>query len=193
MSDTDALSPLFRFLDRHHPVGEESRLAISRICSVVRLERHATLQPAGRACRTVYFINSGIARIFYLKDGVDITESFAFEDQVVARVESLFTGRPSRKSIQVLTDAEVVAIQAEGLSGIYDRFPETERLFRRVFESLHVDLVNRIERIQFNTAEERYRALLSESPEIIRRVPLKHIASYLGITQVSLSRIRSRI
>jgi CRP-like cAMP-binding protein len=193
MAYTEALSQLFRFLDRHHPIGKEPRLAISEICSIMQLGRNDILQPAGRTCRTVYFINSGIARIFYLKDGVDITEGFAFEDQVVARVESLFTGRASRKSIQVLTDAEVVAMQAEGLSAVYDRFPETERLFRRVFESLHVDLVNRIERIQFNTAEERYRVLLSESPDLIRRVPLKHIASYLGITQVSLSRIRSRI
>ena len=193
MTDADSLTRLFRFFERYHPVGEESREALSGICSVSTLGRNEILQPAGRTCRTVYFINKGIARIFYLKDGADITESFAFEDQVVARVESLFTGRASMKSIQVLSDAEIVAIRADGLSALYDRFPETERLFRRVFESLHVDLVNRIERIQFNSAEERYRALLSEQPELIRRVPLKHVASYLGITQVSLSRIRSRI
>lgn len=193
MTDPIDLSRLFRFLDRHHPIGEEARRSVAETCSTVTLRRNEILQPADRTCRTVYFMNRGIARIFYLKDGADITESFAFEDQVIARVESLFTGRPSRKSIQVLTDSEIVAIRAEDLSALYDRFPETERLFRRVFESLHVDLVNRIERIQFNSAEERYRALLSESPEVVQRVPLKHIASYLGITQVSLSRIRSRI
>ncbi len=193
MTDAAPLSRLFRFFDRHHPIGEEAREAVAGICTVSTLGRNDILQPAGRTCRTVYFINKGIARIFYLKDGTDITESFAFEDQVIARVESLFTGRASMKSIQVLSESEIVAIRADGLSVLYDRFPETERLFRRVFEALHVDLVNRIERIQFNSAEERYRVLLSESPELIRRLPLKHIASYLGITQVSLSRIRSRI
>ena len=193
MTDSDPLFRLFRFFDWYHPIGDSARMAVSELCSIETLERNRILQPPDRTCRTVYFIKSGIARIFYLKDGSDITESFAFEDQVIARVESLFTGRPSRKSIQVLSDAEIVAIRADGLSALYDRFPETERLFRRVFESLHVDLVNRIERIQFNSAEERYRALLSEQPELIQRVPLKHVASYLGITQVSLSRIRSRI
>ena len=65
-----------------------------------------------------------------------------------------------------------------------------ERLFRKIFEVSHVETVNRIEGIQFHTAEERYKALVEEAPDIIKRAPLKYIASYLGITQVSLSRIR---
>ena len=71
-----------------------------------------------------------------------------------------------------------------------DAFPDIERLFRKIFESAYVETVNRIEGIQFHTAEERYRALIKEAPNVVKRVPLKHIASYLGITQVSLSRIR---
>ena len=68
--------------------------------------------------------------------------------------------------------------------------PEIERLFRKIFETSHVETVNRVESIQFHTAEERYHALLEQAPNIIQRVSLKYIASYLGITQVSLSRIR---
>lgn len=75
---------------------------------------------------------------------------------------------------------------------LYDSHPDLERLFRKIFEASHVETVNRIESIQFHTAEERYKALLNEAPAIIRRVPLKYIASYLGITQVSLSRIRAQ-
>jgi CRP-like cAMP-binding protein len=105
-------------------------------------------------------------------------------------VESLFTGNPSRKAIQILEDAEVVAINSSQLFKLYDTFPEVERLFRKIFEAAYVDTVHRIEGIQFHTAEERYKALLLESPNILQRVPLKYVASYLGITQVSLSRIR---
>ena len=73
---------------------------------------------------------------------------------------------------------------------LYDKFPEIERLFRLIFESAYVGTVDRIEGIQFHSAEERYNALMKEAPDVLKRVPLKYIASYLGITQVSLSRIR---
>ena len=87
----------------------------------------------------------------------------------------------------------MIAINATQLFKLYDTFPDIERLFRRIFEAAYVDTVNRVESIQFHSAEERYRTLLNETPNILQRVPLKHIASYLGITQVSLSRIRAAI
>jgi CRP-like cAMP-binding protein len=104
----------------------------------------------------------------------------------------LFTGNPSKKSIQILENAEIVAINAPKLFGLYNEHPCIERLFRLIFESAYVDTVNRIESIQFHSAEERYLALIQE-PNILQRVPLKLIASYLGITQVSLSRIRASL
>uniref|UniRef100_UPI0013D5E9E2 Crp/Fnr family transcriptional regulator n=3 Tax=Pseudomonadati TaxID=3379134 RepID=UPI0013D5E9E2 len=91
----------------------------------------------------------------------------------IARVESLFTGKPSRKAIQILEDAEVVAINANQLFKLYDTFPEIERLFRKIFEVAYVETVNRIEGMQFHSAEERYNALLNEAPNVLMRVPLK--------------------
>jgi CRP-like cAMP-binding protein len=182
----------FRYCATLHVIDPESRAALAAICSIRFVEKNRDLQPIGHTCRTVYFINKGIARIYYYKDETDITESFAFENQLVVRYESLFTGRPSRKAIQVLEDTELVAIDAGRLFRLYDSHRDIERLFRKIFEAAHVDTINRIEGIQFHSAAERYHALLQEAPDIIRRVPLKYIASYLGITQVSLSRIRAR-
>ncbi|MFZ1515060.1 MAG: Crp/Fnr family transcriptional regulator, partial [Saprospiraceae bacterium] len=159
-------------------------------CGIVHLTKNKELQSIGHTCKTIYFIHKGMARIYYYKDGTDITESFSFENNIIARVESLFTGHPSRKAIQVLEDSEIIAIDAAKLFGLYDDYPGIERLFRKIFEAGYVDTVNRMEGIQFHTAEERYKALLEEAPDLLKRVPLKHIATYLGITQVSLSRIR---
>jgi CRP-like cAMP-binding protein len=186
------MQQLFRYFQRFSPLSVEAKAAIESICTVVDIHKNKDLQKIGHTCKTIYFINKGIARIYYYKGDTDITESFAFENSIVVRVESLFTGRPSRKGIQVLEDSEIVAIDANRLFRLYDDFPEIERLFRKIFEASHVETVNRIEGIQFHTAEERYRALLQEAPDIVRRVPLKYIASYLGITQVSLSRIRAK-
>jgi len=183
---------LFTYFAKFNPLSEEAREAISQIATIISVKKNSDLQPIGHTCKTIYFINKGLARIYYYKDGIDITESFSAEHNLVARAESLFTGKPSRKGIQVLEDAEIVAINAAALFKLYDRFPEVERLFRKIFEAAYVETVNRLESLQFHTAEERYKALLQEAPNILQRVPLKYIASYLGITQVSLSRIRSR-
>lgn len=185
------MEQLFQYFKQFNPLSAEAKDAIEDICSIIRIAKNKDLQTIGHTCKTIYFIKKGIARIYYFKDGIDVTESFAFENNILVRVESLFTGKPSRKAIQVLEDSEIIAIDTAKLFQLYDRFPEIERLFRKIFEASHVETVTRIESIQFHTAEERYKALLTEAPDVIKRVPLKHIASYLGITQTSLSRIRA--
>lgn len=184
------LTQLFQHFKKYTALSEKAEEAIVAICSSITIKKNKDLQPIGHTCKTIYFINKGIARIYYFKDGIDVTENFFFENSIIARVESLFTGKPSRKAIQVLEDAEIVGINANQLFKLYDSFPEIERLFRKIFEAAYVETVHRIEGIQFHTAEERYKALLQEAPDILKRVPLKYVASYLGITQVSLSRIR---
>jgi len=188
--DRIELVQLFNFFKKHTTLSKEAEKAIIAISSIITVKKNKDLQPIGHTCKTIYFINKGIARIYYFKDGIDITENFYFENSIIARVESLFTGKPSRKAIQILEDAEIVGINANQLFKLYDSFPQTERLFRKIFEAAYVETVHRIEGIQFHTAEERYKALLQEAPDILKRIPLKYVASYLGITQVSLSRIR---
>lgn len=182
---------LFQYFKKFNTLSKEAEEAIADISTIVTISKNKNLQPIGHTCKTIYFINKGLARIYYFKDGIDITESFSFENNIIARVESLFTGKPSRKAIEVLEDAEIVAINANQLFKLYDSFPAIERLFRKIFEGAYVETVNRIEGMQFHTAEERYKALISEAPNVLMRVPLKYVASYLGITQVSLSRIRA--
>ena len=186
------MTSLFQFFRKYNTLSKEAENAIAEISEIIFVKKNKDLQPIGHTCKTIYFIKKGVARIYYFKDGIDITESFFFENSLIARVESLFTGKPSRKAIQVLEDAEIIAINANGLFKLYDTFPEIERLFRKIFEAAYVDTVNRIEGIQFHSAEERYKALLDEDPNVIQRIPLKYVASYLGITQVSLSRIRGQ-
>lgn len=180
------------YISNLQKISQEGQKALLKLTSEVILKKNQDLQSVGHTCTTIYLIKKGAARIYYYKDGNDITECFAFEKNIIARVESLFTGKPSKKAIQALEDSEFVAIQAAPLFQLYDQFPEVERLFRIIFENAYVDTINRIESIQFHSAEERYKALLTDFPDVIHRVALKHIASYLGITQVSLSRIRRR-
>lgn len=184
------MTQLFQYFTTFILLSKEAENAIAEISTEIEFKKNAILQPIGHTCKTIYFIKKGVARIYYFKEDIDITESFAFENNIIARVESLFTNKPSKKAIQLLEDSSLIAINAALLFKLYDRFSDIERLFRFIFEAAYVDTVNRIENIQFHTAEERYKMLLKESSNVIQRVPLKHIASYLGITPVSLSRIR---
>lgn len=185
------MKQLFQFFQHFNTLSKEAEKAITDIITILTIDKKKELQSIGHTCKTIYFINKGCARIYYLKDGIDITESFSFENNIIVRVESLFTGKPSQKAIEILEDAEIIAINAQQLFKLYDTYPAVERLFRKIFEAAYVETVNRIEGIQFHTAEERYNALIAQTPNVLMRVPLKYIASYLGITQVSLSRIRA--
>ncbi|HCX20625.1 MAG: cyclic nucleotide-binding protein [Flammeovirgaceae bacterium] len=172
-------------------ISDESKVAFGNLCSLISIKKGKNLQSIGHTCKTIYFVQEGTARIYYFKDGKDITEYFAFQNDLIVRAESLFTGKPSHKAIQSISDATFIAIPAEPLFALFEQYRDVERLFRKVVERSYVDTINRLESLQFHTAEERYQALLKKSPAVVREIPLKHIASYLGITQVSLSRIRA--
>jgi CRP-like cAMP-binding protein len=185
------MEELFRYFAAFGPLSRDAMEAIAGITKSVEVKKNQDLQPIGHTCRTIYFLEKGLARIYYYKEDIDITESFSFENSLVVRFESLFAGQPSRKGIQALEDCRLFAINANLLTKLYDKFPEIERLLRKITEAQLVENINRVESIQFNTAEERYHQLLREAPDVLKRVPLKYVASYLGITPVSLSRIRA--
>jgi CRP-like cAMP-binding protein len=173
-------------------LSKEAVFALSSIIRAQQVRKNQDLQQIGQTCKTLYFLKSGLARIYYFHEGNDITEDFYGPFCLIARAESLFAGLPSKKAIQVLEDAEVWAISTMELFALYEVHREIERLFTRMFERAYVQTIQRIENLQFHSAEERYQLLVQEQPEVLRRVPLKFIASYLGITQVSLSRIRAK-
>lgn len=181
---------LFAFLDQVYPLKPEARNALHALITEKAYTKNELVQTIGSSCRTIYFVKHGSARIFYYKDGIDITEHFAFENDLIVRVESLFTGKPTAKGIQAIDNTVLVAIDARSLFELYDRYHDIERLFRLLFEREHVNTVKRIESLQFKSAKERYNELL-ESTDYVLKIPLKHLASYLGVTQVTLSRIRA--
>jgi CRP-like cAMP-binding protein len=185
------VTELLQQINTIYPIIEDSQNVLKQICREVKFKKGEHIQEIGHTCKTIYFVKSGVVRIYYFKDDVDITESFEFENSFVARAESLFTGKPSRKGIQALEDTALIAIDSVKLFALFDEHPDLERLFRKIIEASYVNTVNRIESLQFHTAEERYNSLLKDNPNVLKRIPLKYIASYLGITQVSLSRIRA--
>lgn len=181
---------LFNFFDNIYKISNVAKKSLELIIQEKRYEKNEIVQGIGSSCRTVYLVKSGGARVFYYKDGNDITEHFAFENEIIVREESLFTSKPTSKGIQTIDKSVMFAIDSQNLFQLYDQHHDLERLFRIIFEKEYVNTVKRLESLQFKTAKERYLDLL-EKTDFVQKIPLKYIASYLGITQVSLSRIRA--
>lgn len=181
---------LFDYLEQFQKLSTADKQAIVATCSIKKVKKNEIVESVDSTSTTIYFLKSGIARTFYYKDGVDVTEYFALTGTLVARVQSVLTRKASSKAIQILEAGELIAINTTKFFQHFDTFPTLERLFRLILEAAYLEIVERLESIQFHSAKERYAALLEEQ-EIIQKVPLKYIASYLGITQVSLSRIRA--
>ena len=183
---------LLSFFEIIYKITPDARESLSSLITEKEYSKNEVIQQIGSRCRTIYIVKKGIARIFYHKDGLDITEHFAFDNDLIVRAESLFTGEPTSKGIQAIENTTVYAIDSSSLFSLYDQHHDIERLFRLLFEREHVNSIKRLESIQFQSAKDRYLELLKNT-DYIQKIPLKHIASYLGITQVSLSRIRSEI
>ncbi|MEQ8473907.1 MAG: Crp/Fnr family transcriptional regulator [Marinoscillum sp.] len=180
-------------LTKISPLSRDGHESIANLCAPIRIKKNHDLQAIGQTCKTIYFVQTGAARIYYYKNGKEVTEYFAFENDLIIRAESLFTGKPSTKAIQAVSDTLFVALPSHSLFALFDKHRDIERLFRKIVEHSYVDTINRLESLQFHSAEERYASLMGKSPKVIQKIPLKHIASYLGITQVSLSRIRAKM
>ena len=159
-------------------------------------ERHipsrVTLLKEGATADCVFYIMQGILRESYNHDGKDITIQFFFEHHAVASIESFSRETPSQYSIESVTPAVVRVFHKKDILSYMEGHPELQKdladfTLSRMIDYSHLFL-SRIK----DTPQERYENLLAEHPEIVSRVPQHYIASYLGITPVSLSRIRSR-
>lgn len=158
----------------------------------IEIPAKTTLLAEGNIARSMFFIDKGCLRTWVNNNGKDITTQFFFEGEKVSSIESFRTNMPSLYSIESIEPCILQTISQENFRIILDSSPEMrkeleEHLFKRFLQN---------QRLFFsylkNNPKQRYDELLEQHPEIIRRVPQHYIASYLGITSVSLSRIRNR-
>lgn len=138
----------------------------------------------------LYFIPKGVARIYYHKQDKEVTEWLALDGTFFFSIRSFFERTPSHLAIHLLEPSELLALHHNDLMRLCDRYHEVEKLFRRMITSSLILSQIRMESIQFETAQQRYQRLLELNPDILQRVSLAYIASYLGITQETLSRVR---
>ena len=145
-----------------------------------------------KICNKMYFVERGIVRTYYNHDGKDVTVYFTVEGEMVTAIDSFIQRKPSKYYIELLEDTTLYSFSYHDLESHYKEFPGFERFGRLLMERAYMDLVDRAESIQLLSATDRYKKLIEAHPTLPHRVNLGHIASYLGISQETLSRVRSQ-
>lgn len=158
------------------------------------IKKGAYLLKEKQMVNEIAFVEHGVLRLFYLtNDGKEVNNHFFLENDYAVSYLDFLKKRPSRYYIQALEDCELLTFNAESLRVAYDNSKNWERFGRLIAESAYAIATNRFESFLFQSARDRYLQMLNDYPKFIQRIPLYHLASYLGIERESLSRIRKVI
>lgn len=146
----------------------------------------------GEISNNIFLIQKGCLREWFNKDGKDITFQFFFEGQPVASIDSFLNQKPSLFTIESIEPTTLLSIEKADFEKLLITYPEFKNGFQDfIFQRFRIYGQLFLSRIK-DTPQERYKDLIKSHPEIIKRVPQHYIASFLGITPISLSRIRNR-
>ena len=141
----------------------------------------------------IIYPSKGIIRLYIPKEEYDLTFGFLFDNEFVTAYDSLLTQSPSEYQIETLTETILWKISNKDLQEVYERTYNGNIIGRKMAENMFLIKSKRELSLLSKTAEERYLDIFSDRPKLLQQIPLKYIASYIGITPQALSRIRKRI
>ena len=146
----------------------------------------------GQVANQYFFIKSGGVRFFYGEYEQQNTSWVVFQNNFFTEISSLNPQKPTRFNIEAIEKTELLYIEKFEMESLYKQFPVWQEFGRKIWESMAVRMVNQIVSFQSLSAEDRYLEFL-KTPELVQKVPIKHLATFLGITPNALSRIRKKI
>lgn len=186
------MNELARYIQSQISISDDDVKMIVSKFSELDIGKGKHLVKKGQVVTSFFFIKKGGLRIYFNKDDKQVTGWLAFENEFFTELNSLKTGKPTYFNIEAIEDTTLLVIDKTQMELLYQTFPLWQQFGRQIWENAFLKVVEAILSYQTMTAEERYLALLQQS-DILQRVPLKQLASYLGVTQTSLSRLRKNI
>lgn len=169
----------------------ESRKLLAGIITRKDMEKGEILLKEGQVSHHFVVVAKGMVRQFYYKNGKDVTEHFSYEGDIVICIESVLQQEPTRLMIEALEAGTLYLIPADQLLKLSKESWEINMFYRKMLEYSLIVSQKKADSWRFETARERYLRLMETQPEVIKRAPLAHIASYLLMTPETLSRVRA--
>ena len=146
----------------------------------------------GDTCKELIFVQRGCLRLYYIDSDLEVSVWFAFEHSSAIDIYSFISESPSQYFLQALEDTDILFLPKHVLSKLYIAYPTMQEMMRKFWEDVILHLIDRFTALQKDSAEQRYRDLLNK-PEYLQKIPQKYLASFIGVTPTSLSRIRKTI
>lgn len=185
---------LITYIQNKISVTDEEMETILSYFRPIKLKKNELLLTNGQSSQRTFFVADGCLRIFFInEEGQESTRYFAFENQFATALVSFITSEPSEEFIQAVEDTEVYYITHKDFYHLLEIIPKWEKFYRIYLEIAYVTNTKRLMSFLMQDALEKYRQLLAENPIIVRRLSNKMVASYLNISQETLSRLKSKL
>jgi CRP-like cAMP-binding protein len=187
------MNEIRKFIENITPINDSDWQFFSSKLQEVLLKKQSILLKVGEIESHLYFITKGIVRFYVPREESDLTFGFLFENEFVTGYDSFLTQTPSEYQIETLTETVLWKISRKDLQEVYEKTQSGNIIGRKMAENMFLIKSKRELSLLSKTAEERYLDLFSNRLKLLQQIPLKYIASYIGVTPQALSRIRRRI
>ncbi len=188
------IDTLYKYINEFIKLSEHDYHALKSIITYREIKKREHIAETGKICSKVLFISKGYFRFYHLdKNGNEITSDFYFAPCFITSYTSFITQKPSMVNVQAMTDVSAIEFNRADIYKLYDKYKNIERLGRTIAESVAITSEEHLFLLLNQTAKTRYNTLLEKYPEYVNTIPLQYIASYLGITKETLSRMRKNI
>ena len=181
------------FFEQLQPLSDEEWYALREGFERVEFTGGESLVREGQQCDFIGFMREGLVRFYHLKNGTEKVTAFWFAGDFISNYRSFLTRQPSDHHIEAITSGFYWRLRRNNLYALYDEYPVIDRLGRLMAERLYLMVTQRLDDLLQDTPEERYRQLLARNSKLIQEIPQFMLASYLGVSPETLSRIRKRI
>ncbi|QXP66100.1 Crp/Fnr family transcriptional regulator [Polaribacter sp. AHE13PA] len=185
---------LINFIKKNIHIDDEDLKIVLSYFKTIKKKKNDILLSNGKNSQASYFVKKGCLRLFYInEEGKDVTRYIAFENQFATELVSFITKEPAQETIQVVENSELLYITHDDFRHLMTIVPKWKDFYSIYLEKAYVNNSKRL--ISFTTldASERYKQLFKINPNIVKRLPNKIVASYINISQETLSRIKSKI
>jgi len=184
---------LLKYFLKIQPLLENEIEAIDETMTIKHFKKGTVLLKEGQTSTEAYFVLDRIIRQYYLIDGEEKTTDFFVDEQWVVSLNTINLKSPSMHYIECCTDCSVLMGDSQKGEDLYKKFPNLETLSRKLMTNVFLEQQTKLEAFTINTPIVRYQNLIATRKDLLQRIPQYQIASYIGVTPESLSRIRKRI
>lgn len=181
------------FLNAVHPISAEAAAFVDQSVFFCEIPKGKIFLKQGVVCPCIFFVYRGLIRGFIKNGKRDITNWMTGENEMVTSISSFFVQQPAIEHLQALEDTTMAALFFDDIEKMYALFPETNIVSRKVLQQYYADSEHRSLVSKLHNADNKYAYFLSSHPQLANRVPLKYVASFLGVTMETLSRLRSKM